>query len=141
MPVKLLDYQKKPQDAFLTLVLALFLPVDKAKEMVDALVNLGATSAQADMKGVTAFHCFVEGNAESLLDSLWKSDPTGTRTAVNHIAFPGSYEPPVSPLQVAIRKGNFAMALKLLDHGAVPHVDFETWCVLVLLPRCLPGGA
>ncbi|KXX77462.1 Ankycorbin [Madurella mycetomatis] len=127
LPVKLLDYQKKPQDAFLTLVLALFLPMDKAKEMVDALINLGATSAQADMKGVTAFHCFVEGNAESLLDSLWKSDPTGTRTAVNHIAFRDSYEPPVSPLLAAVRNGNFALALKLLDQGAVPHVDFETW--------------
>ncbi|GAB1310959.1 Ankyrin repeat protein [Madurella fahalii] len=127
LPVKLLDYQKKPQNALLTLVLALALPVDKAKEMVETLISLGATSAQADMKGITAFHRFVEENAESLLDSLWTSDPTGTKTAINHIAFRQSYGHSTSPLQVAIRQGNTGLVLKLLDHGAVPHIDFETW--------------
>lgn len=128
MPVKFLDQQKKPQAALLTLVLTLALPVEKAKEMAKTLLSLGAASAQADLKGVTAFHSIVEQNAESVLDSLWETDPNGTKTAINHIAFDG-YSSSNTPLQIAVREGNLALVLKLLEHGALPHVDLETWYV------------
>jgi ankyrin repeat protein len=148
LPVKLLDYNKKPSSALLTLVLALALPVEKAKEMAKTLISLGATSAQGDMFGVTAFHRYVEENAETLLEALWESDAVGTKTVINHTVF--RYSPPKSdtPLNAAIQQGNLAMVLKLLDHGAVPHVDFESWCVpsfllsmyfqwrLLVLPAC-----
>ncbi|KAK3310531.1 uncharacterized protein B0T15DRAFT_481869 [Chaetomium strumarium] len=126
LPVKFLDYQKKPNAALTPLMLALALPVEKAKEMVNTLLKLGATSAQADMNGVTAFHVFVERNAESLLKSLCENDPTGTKTAINHIAF-GNYFSFRSALQIAVQKGNLAAVKKLLDSGALPHIDFETW--------------
>lgn len=127
------------EGALLTLVLALALPVDKAKEMAKTLLELGATSAQADINGVTAFHRYVEANAESLLDSLWETDPVGAKTAVDHIAF-RDYNSCQSPLQAAVLNGNLALVLKLLDHGAVAHIDFEAWYVLVLWDhiRCLP---
>ncbi|KAL2193610.1 hypothetical protein P885DRAFT_63806 [Corynascus similis CBS 632.67] len=113
-------------EAILTLVLALALPVEKAKDMVKILVSLGATSAQAGRTRITAFHRFVEANAESLLDSLWELDPIGTKSAINHIAFPTVYACD-SPLQVALRQGNRDLIVKLLDHGTDPQTDFEKW--------------
>lgn len=126
LPVNFLNDEKTPYAALLNLVLALSLPVAKAKEMVETLVSLGATSSQADMKGVTAFHRFAEENAETLLKRLWEIDSVGTQTVINHVAtrdFSGSH----TPLQVAVRLGNKTMVSGLLDHGALPHVDFETW--------------
>ncbi|KAK4105306.1 ankyrin [Parathielavia hyrcaniae] len=111
--------------ALLTLVLALALPVEKAKEMAMTLLALGATSAQADMNGITAFHRYVEANAETLLQSLWETDPAGAKIAINHIAFP-SGSSCETPLQFAVKEGNLALILELLNHGAVAHIDFET---------------
>jgi ankyrin repeat protein len=128
LPVKFFDHAKKPSAALTPLMLALALPVGKAKEMVNTLLRLGATSAQADMNGVTAFHVFVERNAKSLLDLLCENDPAGTKTAINHIAF-GNYSTSRSALQIAVQKGNLAAVRMLLDNGALPHIDFETWCV------------
>ncbi|KAK4230646.1 Ankycorbin [Podospora fimiseda] len=127
LPVKFLDFNKKPTGALLTLVLALVLPVPKAKEMASTLLALGATSAQADLNGVTAFHCYIEKNSETLLENLFENDPTGTKSAINHIIFPNSYSATKTALQLALEKGNLALVLKLLDKGAVPHIDFETW--------------
>lgn len=120
----------------LTLMLALALPVEKARQMIETLLSLGATSAQADLRGVTAFHRFVEQNAESLLVSLLENDPAGTKTAANHIVF-YDWRSCQSPLQVAVEKGHAALVSRLLDLGAVPHIDFETWYVLISSDRCL----
>jgi ankyrin repeat protein len=117
-----------PSGALLTLVLALALPVEKAKEMAKTLLGLGTTSAQADMNGVTAFHRYVDSNAESLLELLWKTDPAGSKTAVEHIAF--RHSSCETPLQAAVQNGNLPMVLQLLDHGAVPQIEFEAWYVL-----------
>ncbi|KAK4153422.1 ankyrin repeat-containing domain protein [Chaetomidium leptoderma] len=126
LPVKFLNSEKKPHGALLTLVLALALPVEKAKEMAKTLLSLGATSAQADLNGATAFHHFVDANAESLLESLWETDPVGAKTAINHIAF-RDYQSCQTPLQAAVQHGNLALVLKLLDRGAVPEIGFESW--------------
>ncbi|KAK4170229.1 Ankycorbin [Cladorrhinum sp. PSN259] len=127
LPVKFLDLSKQPSGALLTLVLALVLPVPKAKEMSKTLLSLGATSAQADLNGTTAFHSYVEKNSEALLESLWENDPTGTHSAINHNLFPSSWSVSKTPLQVAVQNGNLALVLKLLDQGAVPHINFEIW--------------
>lgn len=138
LPIKFMSPDKTPTGALLTLVLALVLPVPKAKEMAETLLSLGATSAQADMNGVTAFHSYVEKNSEALLESLWENDPTGAQSAINHIVFPSSWSSCKTSLQVAVEKGNLALVLKLLDHGAIPHVDFETWYVTRLWERKYP---
>ncbi|KAK0673305.1 hypothetical protein QBC41DRAFT_136273 [Cercophora samala] len=127
LPVKFLNSNKTPYGALLTLVLALVLPVPKAKEMAKTLLSLGATSAQADLNGVTAFHRYVEENAESLLATLWEHDAVGTKTAINHISMRDRYSTAETALGVAIKKGNLALILQLLDHGAVPQIDFESW--------------
>jgi ankyrin repeat protein len=106
--------------------------VEKAKEMSKALLSLGATSAQADKNGTTAFHRYVTANAQSLLETLWENDPVGTNTAIHHIAFANSATCE-NPLQAAIKNGNLAVILKLLDRGAVPQIEFEAWYVLLAL--------
>jgi ankyrin repeat protein len=115
-------------NALLTLMLALILPAEKAKEMAQTLLALGATSAQADINGFTAFHRYVEANAEALLESLWETDPAGAKTAINHMSFVNS-NTCETPLQLAAKNGNLALVLKLLEQGAVTHIDFESWYV------------
>lgn len=118
----------KPNNTLLTLVLALALPVEKATEMAKALLAVGATSAQADIDNVTSFHRYVEANAESLLESLWEADPVGAKTAINNMGFIDNHTCE-TPLQVAVKKGNLALVLKLLERGAVTHIEFEAWYV------------
>lgn len=93
--------------------------------MAKTILGLGATSAQADMHGVTAFQRFVEENASALLDLLFEFDKTGTTTALNHITFA---EHKVRwPLQSAFEKDDPRLILKLLDAGSITQIDFETW--------------
>jgi ankyrin repeat protein len=100
------------QEALLTLVLALALPEENARSMAKLLLSLGATAAQADTDGTTAFHRYVEQNSESLLDTLFEMDKAGSKTALNHIAFPdhGSSR---TPLQIAATDGHLGMVLKV----------------------------
>jgi ankyrin repeat protein len=125
LPVKFLDSRREPLNALLTLVLALALPAEKAKSMAKTLLSLGATSAQADLTGITAFHRYVQEKAESLLETLWDLDKTGSKAAVNHIAFTNNRAD--TPLQTAAKNGNLSLVLKLLDNGALAEIDFETW--------------
>lgn len=60
LPVKLNDGSDGYNAAILTLVLALALPVEKAVRMSETLLSLGATSSQADLEGVTAFHRYIQ---------------------------------------------------------------------------------
>ncbi|KAM7224255.1 hypothetical protein V8F06_000036 [Rhypophila decipiens] len=126
LPVKFLDESKQPHAALLTLVLALALPVEKAKSMVKVILSLGATCAQADMNGVTPFHKYVEKNVPSLLQVLLEEDATGAKAAVNHTAF-SKWGMSKTPLQVAIEEGNLEMVLKLIENGASTVIEFESW--------------
>lgn len=126
LPVKIIGYQNQISDVLLTLVLALALPVEKAKSMAKTLLGLGATSAQADNSGITAFHSYVKEKAEALVEVLWENDRTGSKSAINHIAFT-SYTRAETPLQAAAKNGDLSLVLKLLENGALAEVDFETW--------------
>ncbi|KAI1176036.1 ankyrin repeat protein [Nemania sp. FL0916] len=115
--------------AILTLVLALALPVDKAVRMCETLLSLGATSSQADISGITAFHRYIQNGDMQVIDSLWQNDKLGLKTAINHVAVTGSFwnNHATSPLMTAIDRGNPILVLKLLDAGAKPEIDFENW--------------
>lgn len=82
------------------------------------------------MNGITAFHRYVEENAASLVETLFEGDATLSTATVNHVVIKNYFSSSESPLQVAIEKGNSALVLRLLDKGAIPHIDFETWYVL-----------
>ncbi|KAH7026489.1 uncharacterized protein B0I36DRAFT_273482 [Microdochium trichocladiopsis] len=130
LPVKIGDGSySDPHNAILTLVLALSLPLDRATEMAKTLLSLGATSSQADAQGVTAFHRFVKSGGPALVDILYENDANGLKTAVGHIAMSGSSWNPkaTAPLNTAIAQGNSVLVLKLLEAGAKPQIDFDTW--------------
>lgn len=130
LPVKIGDgtYQN-PNNAILTLVLALALPVDKAVRMAETLLSLGATSSQADMNGVTAFHRYIQGGKPELIECLWENDKIGLKAAINHIAIDGNYynNTSTTPLMSAVANGDPILVLKLLDAGAQVQIDFDSW--------------
>lgn len=129
LPIKLLnDYDKTPRGAILTLVLALNLPMEKAKAMTRALLDLGASSAQADTHQTTALH-YISGQKPELIETLFEFDEPAAKRAINHLSVTGSSWSPSawSPLMSAINKGNALAALKLLAAGAVPEIDFKQW--------------
>jgi len=130
IPVKrFISGSKKPSSVLLTLVLALALPSDKAAEMTRTLLSLGATSAQADLSGMTALHRFVDEDARAALDALLKADPAGAKMAINHMA-KVDHSRLRTPLCMAIMLGCRETAKMLLEHGAQAQVPYEAWYVL-----------
>ena len=65
---------KNARGAIMTMLLAMALPTEKAKEVVKRLLELGATSAQADMNHITALHYVVAQNDHEILDVLLADD-------------------------------------------------------------------
>ncbi|KAF2233250.1 ankyrin repeat protein [Viridothelium virens] len=129
LPVKLFnDYDKSARAAILTLVLALNLPFGETKDMALALLQLGASSAQADMKQTTAFHYYVADKSEAI-EALFDSDELGVRRAINHLSagerFYGAEA--ASPLVTAIAVQEPGRAFRLLEAGARPTIDFATY--------------
>ncbi|KAI1318143.1 ankyrin repeat protein [Xylariaceae sp. FL0255] len=120
LPVKLGD--GSAPEAILTLVLALALPVEKAIEMSETLRSLGATF------NVTAFHRYIKNGSMKLIDSIWENDKLALKTAINHVALSNWWNNnATTPLMTAIDQGNPILVLKLLEAGAKPEIDFDTW--------------
>ncbi|KAI5466053.1 ankyrin repeat-containing domain protein [Mariannaea sp. PMI_226] len=115
--------------SMLTLSLALSLPLEKAKSMAQLLLKLGAKSSQGDADGCTPLHKYVESGNSELVDTLWDSDPAGFKAALNHMAIVNGYWDPdaIGPIHIAAFLGDTELTLKLLDRGASPAVDFDTW--------------
>lgn len=118
-----------PRAAILTLVLALALPVEKAIEMARTLLSLGATCSQADVNGITVFHRYVQHGIPRLVEALWENDKMGLKTAINHVAVSGNSwnQSATSPLMTAIEKGDPILVLRLLEAGANPQINFDSW--------------
>lgn len=129
LPIKLLnDRDKSPRGAILTLVLSLNLPLEQAKDMTRTLLSLGATSVQADTNQTTTLHCIAMSDPD-LLETLIEEDEPATKRAINHLAVLGQYYHPSaqSPLMSAIASGHALAALKLLESGASPSIEFMDW--------------
>ncbi|KAF2021723.1 ankyrin repeat protein [Aaosphaeria arxii CBS 175.79] len=129
LPIKLYhSYDKSPRAAILTLVLVLDLPLEQAKEMAKTLLEIGASSAQADMNQTTAFH-YIATIQPDLIETIFSIDEPAAKRALNHLAVHGSEWSPntESPLMSAIKQGNALAALKLLEAGAQPGIEFKTW--------------
>ncbi|OAA37284.1 ankyrin repeat protein [Beauveria brongniartii RCEF 3172] len=126
LPVKFLKYENA---AILTLVLALSLPPEKAKSMAELLLRLGAMCSQAEGNGCTAFHRYLKSGKSEMVDLLLTNDKAAAKAAVNHLLMSGySWNMNMeAPLQIAIENGDSVMAIKLLDIGARPEIDFDTW--------------
>ena len=126
LPVKLVDpYSKSPRAAILTLVLAAQL--SDAAEVSKCLLELGASSTQADMNGASTLHYIVNQGRRDVLDLLAEYDGPAASKAVNHIVLSGwQYQPQVdTPLLTAIRGGHQSVVERLLELGARPTIAFE----------------
>ncbi|KAF7930900.1 hypothetical protein EAE99_004150 [Botrytis elliptica] len=126
-PVKLVEAgTTNPRGAIMTLVLAMSLPKEKSKQVVEVLLNLGATSTQSDTNHFTALHYIVAQNNTDILDVLFAHDQPAAQRVINNIGIVrhGSAE---TPLSTAIKKNYGEMASKLLHLGAKPQFEFEDW--------------
>ncbi|KAJ4332923.1 hypothetical protein N0V95_009544 [Ascochyta clinopodiicola] len=129
LPVKLVhEHSKSPRAAILSLVLALQLPPQKADEMTQTLIALGASPAQADVDNITALHYFAAKNA-ALLSTMISANSPAAKRAVNHLHMSGHQYTPsaTSALQSAIEHGDVHIIDALLELGAQAQVDFGVW--------------
>jgi ankyrin repeat protein len=111
----------------MTIVLALSLPNEKAKTVVKLLLELGATSAQADFNHYTVFHYIVSQNKLDILDVLLTHDRPAALSVINNIASQAWGNEGDSPLITAIEKKYPDMVAKLLSLGAKPEIGFDEW--------------
>ncbi|CAG8176675.1 unnamed protein product [Penicillium olsonii] len=128
MPVKILnDYNRKPQAAILNLVLAFALTPRKRTEMFRALLELGASPAQADLNQKTPVFYSVQCRREEMLDLCFDHDMPAVKRAINHLAISGSsYSPQYTTVLLkALENKMPEMAFKLLEAGAKPSIELS----------------
>ncbi|WEW58217.1 hypothetical protein PRK78_003685 [Emydomyces testavorans] len=107
------------QDVTLSMALTTHHPLEKAKKVLRKLLELGASSTQADMKHITAFHSVVMEGEAALIDVLFELDGPAAQLAINHPLVDMSWEPKTAlPLSTAVKERGVSMINKLLEHGA-----------------------
>lgn len=116
-----------PRGAIMTIVLAMSLPTEKAKAVVKLLLELGATTSQADLNHFTAFHYVVAANNHDILDVLLENDRPVALSILDNIGSQMYGNDGDSPLTTAISKGYKEMVSTLLSLGAKPTTDFDEW--------------
>jgi ankyrin repeat protein len=111
----------------MTILLAMALPTEEAKAVVKLLLELGATSAQADMNHISALHYVVAKNNHEILDMLLANDRPVALSVINWMSTPKWANQGDSPLTTAIELGYQGMVSKLLSIGAKPEISFDSW--------------
>ncbi|KAJ9481742.1 hypothetical protein VN97_g11719 [Penicillium thymicola] len=126
MPIKIMnEHYRTPEAAILNLVLVHALPFEKAKEMSQTLLDLGASPAQADLKQKTPLYYLAHSNKFDILDIYMQHDEPAVKRAINHLAVQGSFWTPESSsaLMAALTAKSAPAAAKLLEAGAHPEID------------------
>ena len=121
LPIKVKGRYGAPNAAILTLVLALNLPLEKAKAMITKLLELGASPAQADTFFLTPLHhvAYYDDFAE-IFDIFVEYNAPAVKRALNLLSTNFN-----SPLTVAIRFRRMRTACKLLEIGAKTSIEFN----------------
>ncbi|KAJ6144623.1 hypothetical protein N7470_008518 [Penicillium chermesinum] len=124
LPIKHFDsHGRKPLAATLTLVLVLSLPLDKAREMSQALLEVGASLSQADFKQNTALNFIVQSDYSELIDIYMKHDGPATQRAIKHMTIDTWHRGFFTPLMHAINAKKEESIQKLIQAGAKIHFD------------------
>ncbi|PGH19662.1 hypothetical protein AJ80_03817 [Polytolypa hystricis UAMH7299] len=120
-------------NTLLTLSLCLSLPLESCRAVIKSLLELGASSAQANTNQVTAFHAAIVKGSPELLDVLFEYDSAAAQSAVNHPSISeSSYSPKIHlPISSAIAACNENMVEKLLAQGAEASKSVESFQHLV----------
>ncbi|KAI4249359.1 MAG: hypothetical protein LQ352_005680, partial [Teloschistes flavicans] len=128
LPIKIVDdYNRSPQAAIMTLVLAARLANPDALRVTQSLLSHGASSAQADINHVSAFHYVVAKKRVDLLKACIREDGAAAKSALNHLVIENSYWQPQTdcPLTTAIKSGDAELVQSLLDAGAKPMIELD----------------
>ncbi|KAL8927248.1 MAG: hypothetical protein Q9208_002424 [Pyrenodesmia sp. 3 TL-2023] len=130
LPIKVVDqYSRNPQHAIMTLVLAARLSCPAAAQVTHELLAHGASSAQADIYRVSAFHYLTAKKKIDLLKICVEEDGAAVAGALNHLIVEDSYlrAQVASPLITAIKSGDVDLVNYLLDVGAKPAIDLDSF--------------
>jgi len=128
LPIKIVDsYSQNPKHAIMTLVLAAQISGSASSDVAKELLSLGASSAQADLKQVSAFHYLVAKRRVELLKACLELDRAAASTVLGHLILEDAHWRPKveSPLTTAIRSGDEALVGAVLDFGAKPFTDLD----------------
>lgn len=128
LPIKIPDLNRvSTNQAILSLVLAIMAqPEEVAREVVKLLLELGASSTQADSKQRTVLQYFV-AKKSNLIDVLFITDAPAAIGVLNHVSvgrYGGSSD---TPLTIAVKRGYTDLVKKLLKLGARPQTNFDEW--------------
>ncbi|KAL7657596.1 hypothetical protein ACMYSQ_003768 [Aspergillus niger] len=133
LPVKLLwPGQDRARAAILCLVLALRLPLEKSITMTEKLLQLGALPTQADINSATPLHYVVASDftdSSEILETYFRQNRSATVKAMDFLS---SLSNPWnvkahSTLTLALSLRNGMAANKLIEAGATPQIDFESF--------------
>ncbi|KAK2799263.1 hypothetical protein FQN50_008539 [Emmonsiellopsis sp. PD_5] len=116
-------FVEKPQYGSPTVIFSVLLaahhPSNKSKDILKSLFELGASSTQANMDHITAFHSLVMASESRVLDVVFELDGPAAQLAINHPTVSSYYgATPKLPLHTAIKYKNVPMIMKLLEKGA-----------------------
>jgi ankyrin repeat protein len=138
LPVKILnEHNRTPLAAILNLVLIHALPFEKAKEMSQTLLDLGASPAQADLKQKSPLYYLAHSDKFDILDIYMQHDEPAVKRAINHMAVLGTSWTPEysSALMIALAAKNAPAASKLLGAGAQPEINIGEIVKLITASR------
>ncbi|KAL8726219.1 MAG: hypothetical protein Q9166_006844 [cf. Caloplaca sp. 2 TL-2023] len=130
LPIKIAnEYSRSPKHAIMTLVLAARLSGGNALQVTNELLNLGASSTQADNERVSAFHYLTAKQKVELLKACVHNDGAAAMSALNHLLIENTYWRPKAdtPLTTAIKTGNSELVKLLLEMGAKPVIDLDDY--------------
>jgi hypothetical protein len=128
LPVKLVQPGTTNfKGAVMTLVLAMSLPNDQAKEVVKLLLKLGATCSQSDNNYITALHYIASQDNSDLLDVLFENDGPMANRVLNKPGLVQGWTKQDTPLITSVVSRHDEMAIKLLKLGAKPEIQFDDW--------------
>lgn len=122
VPIKIRQDDQRARGVIMTPVLATRLSEDAGRKMLRLLLDLGASSAQADMNHTSVLQ-YIAAHAPGWLEILIDNDGPAVQLAINQLTT--NHRRWQSPLTTAIRFRNSEAAFTLLAAGARPEILFE----------------
>lgn len=135
LPIKIMDpHNRGPRAVIMTLTLAQLMGAKQSEAVTKSLLQLGASSAQADMRQISALQYSVYRNNLEVLKTLFEYDEPAARSVLNHLNVGVGCNPSstvASPLLTAIQTRNVTAVNVLLLLGAQTSIgreDFSKLC-------------
>ena len=128
LPIKHFNaYTRRPQTAIMSLVLAAQLTEPDGSRVCKKLLSLGASTAQADMKQITALHYLVATFKSEAVKVSFDVDFPAAKASLSHVVVENaSFRPFVdTPLTTAICSEKTELVKQVLKLGAPPTIELD----------------